>query len=203
MKSLIILGVPRAGKSTLATNIAKKLSETGNALSLINADAIMGGLTAERGGYNLYKLLLRPLRHIFPKMRAQSKRQLRQNFVNFIGRFLAETAQTSVVVFEGAYIAPEQAVTMFDRNKFKIVVVGYPNISIEDKCANIRKYDQKTSTNSLNDQDLRKRIHYLIELSKDYQKQCQKHKIHFIDTSYDWKGEIENFTNNICEFLAD
>lgn len=49
MKSLIILGVPRAGKSTLATNIAKKLSETGNALSLINADAIMGGLTAERG----------------------------------------------------------------------------------------------------------------------------------------------------------
>lgn len=59
MKSLIILGVPRAGKSTLATNIAKKLSETGNALSLINADAIMGGLTAERGGYNLYKLLLR------------------------------------------------------------------------------------------------------------------------------------------------
>lgn len=67
MKSLIILGVPRAGKSTLATNIAKKLSETGNALSLINADAIMGGLTAERGGYNLYKLLLRPLRHIFQR----------------------------------------------------------------------------------------------------------------------------------------
>ena len=181
MKNLIILGVPRAGKSTLATNVAKKLSECGDPISLINADAVMGGLTAER--------------------RNHSKQQMRKNLVNFIGRFLDETAQTSTVIFEGAYISPEYATKIFNTKKFKIVVIGYPNISAEDKCKDIRKFDKKTPLNSLNDSELFNRISGLIKTSQEYQKQCKKYKMTFIDTSYDYHGEIKKFTENVCEYL--
>jgi 2-phosphoglycerate kinase len=201
MKNLIILGVPRAGKSTLATNVAKKLSECGDPISLINADAVMGGLTAERGGHAMYRYIIRPLRHIIPGLRNHSKQQMRKNLVNFIGRFLDETAQTSTVIFEGAYISPEYATKIFNTKKFKIVVIGYPNISAEDKCKDIRKFDKKTPLNSLNDSELFNRISGLIKTSQEYQKQCKKYKMTFIDTSYDYHGEIKKFTENVCEYL--
>ena len=203
MKNLIILGVPRAGKSTLATVVAKKLSTTGLPLSLINADAVMGGLTAERSGGKFYKYIMRPLRHIVPGGRMRSKRQLRKKFCDFIVRFLSETAQTSLVVFEGAYISPERAVKMFDTNRFKIVVIGYPNISVHDKCADIRKFDKRSPINSLNEADMMARVSGLIKASQDYYKFCKKHNIEFVDTSYDYHGAIQHFADRVIAFLDD
>ncbi|MBO4583206.1 MAG: adenylyl-sulfate kinase, partial [Alphaproteobacteria bacterium] len=48
MKSLIILGVPRAGKSTLAKYVVKQLVQDGVPVTLLSADSLIGGLTAKR-----------------------------------------------------------------------------------------------------------------------------------------------------------
>lgn len=48
MKNLIIIGIPRAGKTTLAKCVAQEIGKNGYPVSVVSADAILGGLTQIR-----------------------------------------------------------------------------------------------------------------------------------------------------------
>ena len=134
MKNLIILGVPRAGKSTLAKYVVEQLVDEGVPVTLMSADALIGGLTAQRNN-TIWKLFVRPWRHIFPCLRKTSKLRLQNDMRRFVARFFEETSAEFPVVFEGAYISPKEAAHMFNPKKCKIVVVGYPNADIKEKIA--------------------------------------------------------------------
>lgn len=202
MKSLVILGVPRAGKSNLSQSVAHHLASKGNTVSLVSADAVIGGLTAQRNTL-LWRIFVRPLRHLFPWIRRKSRYNMVRRMKQFVGRFVNESADNTVVIFEGAYITPNEALEIFDVNKCKIVVVGYPNAKVDDKVAEIRKYDKRASYIACaNDKEIKEKVAYLVELSKIYQKQS-KGKFTFLDTSTDYHGTLDKFVNNVTEFLGD
>ena len=201
MNSLIILGVPRAGKSTLAKYVLKQLIQDGIPVTLLPADSLVGGLTAKRNGF-MWHLIVRPMRHIFPFLRRQSKISLHRDLCRFIKRFFEETSSDFPIVFEGAYISPAQAEHLFNQNKCKIVVVGYPNADVQEKIADIKKFDNKSPISRLNDEQIHARIRNLINLSKQYQHES-KNKFVFLDTSKEYHKTLCDFAKNISEFLKE
>ena len=201
MKNLIILGVPRAGKSTLAHLCARQLAKDGIPVALMSADAIIGGLTAQRNGF-LWHTFIRPIRHLFPFIRRKSKQKLQSGMRRFIQRFFDETSQEIPIIFEGTYISPNMAAEIFDMNKCKIVVVGYPNINPDVKIADIRKFDKGSPISGLNDNAIKQRVKSHILTSRQFMEQS-KNRFVFLDTSNDYHGTLGEFAKNVTKFLAE
>lgn len=201
MKNLIILGVPRAGKSTLAKYVTKQLISEGVPVVLMPADSIVGGLTARRAGF-MWRIFVRPTRHIFPCLLKRSKKSLENNLCRFIKRFVDETSLDFPIIFEGAYISPSKAEHMFDPQKCKIVVVGYPNATLEEKIKNIRQFDDNTAISKQDDITIKKTITTFIKISKQYEKES-KNKFVFLDTSKQYHKTLCDFAKNVSEFLTE
>ena len=201
MKNLVILGVPRAGKSTLAYMCARQLAVDGSPAALVSADALLGGLMAHRNSF-FWRVFVRGLRHLFPSLKRASEQRLHRNMARFIKRFFKEMSDEIPIVFEGAYIDPNMAKKLFDLDKVKIVVVGYPNANADDKVADIRKFDKDTPISKLDDQHVKQRISRYIKTSKKYMEQSQGHFL-FLDTSSDYHGVLDNFAKNVKSYLED
>lgn len=201
MKSLIILGVPRAGKSTLAKYVVKQLVADGVPVTLMSADSLMGGLTERRASF-MWRIFVRPLRHIFPCFKRKSKKILHSDFCRFIKRFFDETSSEFPVIFEGAYITPNQATQIFNQDTVKIVVVGYPYADIQEKIADIKKFDTNSPISRLDDKQIQYTVENLIKLSQQYLKES-KDKCVFLDTSKEYHKTLQDFAKNISAFLSE
>lgn len=203
MKNLIIIGIPRAGKTALAKSVAQKIGATGYATSMISADALIGGLTQIRKRNFFYATIYRPVKHIIPFMARSYKISLVRDLHNMVARFLAEQADVSTVIYEDAYLTPWQAVRIFDKKRFKIVAIGYPNADIHQKMADIRQFDGASPANRKDDAALQRMITNLVNNSRRLAHDAEKLGIPFIDTSTNYHGEINKFTDNVLNFLAD
>ncbi|MBR2286564.1 MAG: hypothetical protein IJ866_03870 [Alphaproteobacteria bacterium] len=201
MKNLIIIGVPRAGKSTLVKYVIEQLGTEGIPVTLMSGDAIIGGLTDQRASL-AWRIFIRPLRHIFPSVKRTSKKLLRRNFYRFVRRFFKETTSDFPIIFEGSQITPSQSEYLFDQNKCKIVVIGYPNADIDEKITNIKKFDNNSPVSKLDDKQIRLCIQNFINISKQYQNES-KNKFVFLDTSKEYHTTLENFAKNISVFLNE
>ena len=202
MKSLVILGVPRSGKTTLAKNILDLFSADGNTVSFLSADAIIGGFTNVQKQNLFWRIFVRPLRHIFPKMHAHTKVLRIHQMPAFVGRFINETSDITPVVYEGAYITPDDAYKIFDQKKCMIVAIGYPNCTVESKVRDIKRFDKKTPYATCKTERLTSIIKSNIELSKKMEKMAKKHKVMFIDTSTDYTRTIQKAARDIYKKLS-
>lgn len=79
MKNIIIVGVSRAGKTTLAQAVARAIGATGMAVSFISADALFGGVTEIKKHSLFYVAFARPLKHLIPALGRRHKRNLRRD----------------------------------------------------------------------------------------------------------------------------
>ena len=201
MKGLIILGVARAGKSTLADRVARKIGTTGVPVSLFAADAMMGGMQSIQKSSFGYACFYRPLKHIMPWLARRYHARLQRDLVAFLARALREQGAVSTVIFEGCYLTPSMAIRMFDPAEFRIVGIGYPNADIAAKMRDIRKYDVNTPAARRDDARLTEYIRDKISNSRHLAAECQKYNIPFIDTSTDYHGQIQAFVDNVIEFL--
>ena len=202
VKSLIILGVPRSGKTTLAKSILELFSADEIPVSFLSADSIIGGLTDVQKSNLFWRIFVRPLRHVFPKMRKQTKTMRVNQMLAFVGRFINETSDITPVVYEGAYITPDDAVKIFNQKKCMIVVIGYPKSAVDAKVRNIRHFDKKTPYTARTNDQLISLIRTNIERSVQMEKQAKKHKLMFIDTSTDYTHTIKTAAHEIYKKLS-
>lgn len=202
MKSLVILGVPRSGKTTLAREVLGLFSADKIAVSFLSADSIIGGLTDIQKHNVFWRVFVRPVRHIFPKMREQTKALRVSKMLSFVGRFINESSDIAPVVYEGAYITPDDAVKIFNQKKCMIVVIGYPNCTVDAKIRNIKRYDKKTPYTQRTAEQLTQLIKTNIERSKKMAAMAKKHKFMFIDTSTDYTHTIQSAARDIYKQLS-
>lgn len=202
MKNIIIVGVSRAGKTTLAQAVARAIGATGMAVSFISADALFGGVTEIKKHSLFYVAFARPLKHLIPALRRRHKRNLRRDLHTCAHRFINEQAQVSVVVYEDAYMTLAQAKHMFGDDKFQIVAIGYPESDIDKKIADIRKYDGDTPANRKSYSELYLMISSLVKASKKLRNDAQKYGIPFIDTSVRYRETIQEFADGVVDLLS-
>ena len=201
VKSLVIIGVPRSGKTTLAKTVLGLFSADKQPVAFLSADSIIGGLTDMQKQNVFWGIFIRPMRHIIPKLNSKTKTTRIKSMLSFVSRFIRETGDIVPVVYEGAYIDPEFAHKTFDSKKCMIVVIGYPNCSVADKIADIRKFDKKTPYSQRSAQDLEKLVAQNIEKSRKMMEMAKKYGYMFIDTSTDYHGAIKRAATEIYKKL--
>lgn len=101
-------------------------------------------------------------------------------------------------VIDSAHIMPSDIIKYLDLEKWIIIFVGYPNITPEEKFANIRENDDIASwTRNFSDDEMLNLTKQLIKVSQKIKSECLKYNIKFIDTSYNFKNTIEEFVKTL------
>jgi uridine kinase len=176
MKSIILVGASRSGKTTLARRLQK---ETG--FSLISGDALMCTFEA-----------------IYPELGIShqgDRETVCRNWEDFIVVYLNHLTEYEHVplIFDTFHLLPEQVSRLKLHEKYQVVFVGYPNITAEEKLNNIRQFrtDHYDWTDEHSDEDLLKDIKEFIAYSQMLQKECAAMNLNFINTSHNFKDALE------------
>ena len=166
MKNIILLGVPRAGKSTFAKMILNKFPN----YNLIEGDTIA----------NAYLCTLKETsnNNVITYDTNFSKKLIKQIFINS-----SECEPTLNYILDTSFLDLDDIKDLDYKNNL-IIVFGYPNITVEEEILNLLKYDTENDW-TYREPEWKKRnyIDYYIKSSKHYEEECKKLNLKFIDTS--------------------
>lgn len=181
-KKIIVTWVPMSWKSTFATNIAKKYW-----IAHIPLDPIVTAF-----------------QEAFPKTGIGHKwweddqqfKKITKNIKKFLFAYINELDEEhkhNWYVLEGFHM-PIKAIIKTYKNTHTIIVIWYPNSTIEQKFKETRKYDKTNRTVNIKDNELKKLISNFISRSKKLYNICKKNKIIFVDTSENFKTTIKKYS---------
>lgn len=179
MKNILILGVARSGKTTLANMIANRYG-----FSIIDIDAFIGAFKENYPnlGFDYH---------------SKSNHLVAPFVASYVNAFMYHYPNLNFVI-EGYHIKLADAVKLFG-DKLEIIVLGYPQLTGEQVLANVRKYEgQLDYTRDISDEELLKVVSRHVEYSKKFEKECKELGLNFYDTSYN----RENILNKIIDKLA-
>ena len=181
-KNILIAGVARAGKSSIAENLSKNTIYNHFPVDYIASSFYIN----------------------FPECKINNRVVIDNGSINlskFLSTVIAKMEKTQEkFIIDSAHIFPKDILPYLDREKWHIYFMGYPKIEAIEKLKNIRKYDPINSwTRNFNDERLLEIIQGIIATSEEIEKQCKQYNIEFIDTSANFKQTIENYTKKIKE----
>ncbi len=183
-KHIIIAGVPRAGKSTICSELAKTKKYQHLAM-----DAVV---IAFEGAY--------PELGVF-HTDCWDFVETSKTFIKFMKK-ISKTSNYDKfdyrLAFDLYHITPKDYYENIDSSCCEIYFFGYPNISVEDKFKEIRNFDTEFDwTSEKDDAIVIDHITKYIEISKWLKDECQKYNLPFIDISQNREEVIDNFLKEI------
>ncbi|MDR2770174.1 MAG: hypothetical protein LBB08_01865 [Rickettsiales bacterium] len=184
-KSLLILGHPRSGKTTLGDMICDKFG-----FSFISIDS-----------------LVYAFREILPELEMHHEPERSEIiFAPFLFTYMDRIKHASVYrnfVIDSCHVRPKIAEKMMDKDKYKLAVLGCPSLAPEQYVAAIRKNDKSFDwTAKQADNELLSMAKQYISTAKQMESECAGLGIKFIDTSFDRQIKLEKFVENLEDFLT-
>ena len=185
-KHIIIAGVPRSGKTTICSKLAKSLKYQHLAM-----DAIM--ISFEKA---------------FPKTGVLHTDcwdfiETSEKFIPFM-QSLSSTATYDKLgyrlVFDLYHITPKDYYENIDKDCCDIYFLGYPDVLLEDKFNEIRSYDTEYDwTSKESDSVVKEHLSKYIEISKWLEQECKKYNLPFINVSKNREQVIDNLVQEILK----
>ena len=187
MKDIVILGSARAGKTTLARKINKIYPN----YHIINGDCI---------------------RQAFQTALPQTKIGMREwegkkeDFAKFTATFFKEEIKWNKghynYIFENCDISAENAIKYFQDESTIILFLGYSNLNKEKVFNNWKKYDTPEDwTYKKTDDELLKYAEQYVKDSKEFQTECEKYHIKYVDTSYNREKILKELLEEIINII--
>ena len=183
-KHIIIAGVPTAGKTTLCSYLAQSLK-----YQHLTMDAIVKGLEVafpETG-----------VKHTDCWEFIPTSKQL----IAFIKKISSTSNYDKLpyrLAFDMYHITPQEYAENINKECCDIYFLGYPNISLEEKYQQIRKYDTIYDWTCQREENvLKKHIKDYIEISKWFQKECEKYELPFVDVSENREERLKELARKI------
>jgi chloramphenicol 3-O-phosphotransferase len=169
-RKVVICGVPRAGKSTLGRQLAHKLM-----CPYMPCDPLVTAFQETYPAAGIY--------HTNDQYDQEPhvSRAFTQFLITYITHGLDREMASYVV--EGFHIDISLLYQHLGKTH-TIIVVGYPNITAEEKYDVIRRIDGKNAwTSGVCDKELRRDVSRFVSLSQQYYARAHRHGIPFVDTS--------------------
>jgi hypothetical protein len=175
MSNIILGGVPRAGKSSLAQRLCRQA-----VYSHIPFDSLISAFGA-----------------IFPEHGISHYRPYQdvcETVKPFFFEWLRHLEYERIPVILDAYhLRPHDLSKEPLCSRYTILFVGYPSALCEQKCASIRHYARAGDwTESLSDSELRHLVTRYIAESRAIQQACGQTGYSFIDTSHHFNSVLEH-----------
>ena len=168
MKDILICGIPRSGKTTLAKMLCQKFN------------------------YNFYSVdtLVSTFQKVYPQLDISHKDGLKTSelFAPFLHEYLSrlQKFRTTRFVVEGYHMFPKDLSSFVLKDNFEIVYLGYPSLSPQQIVESIRKYDTDADwTKKKSDVELFELAELFNQRNILFQKDCKKYGFQFFDVGID------------------
>lgn len=189
MKNIAIFGSSRSGKSTLSKMISKKYHN----YHVIIGDDIRGAF-----------------QEILPNNNINSKGGIGmiEDFPNFLSCLFYKSIKRNKGIFnyivETCDITPQKASKLFNKDDTVLLFLGTPNQTIEYHFKEIRKYEtERDWTYDRNDEHILEHSKHWITKSKEYEKECKKLNIWYVDTSFNRIAVLENTLHMLEKIILE
>ena len=184
--TLLIGGVPRSGKSSLAAALSRKLS-----WPLIHCDQIAGALRAPHAGN------MTDPGQVF---------RVTQTAVLGYGARQVKDFETSRII-EGTYFEPAVVARHVeaDPDRWRVAFLGYADIDVDEKIEIVRATEGQRHAWTMyrTDGDLREALGMLIRQSTIRRAQCVEHGFAYFEIGRDHAGDLTRAANAILDMIPD
>ncbi|GEM_PF-4461065 len=179
MKTVVIGGVCRTGKSRLANKIFQNTKST-----VFHADHLMN---------ILYNNFPDSVKDKFPKVLIKLIRNMGKEF-NYTR------------IFESCHVDPIVVKSKLNYPNYIFLFLGYPKVNINKKLQQLREYGANHSecwTNQHDDRSLILHIQHFAEISQEHQLKCQQVAIPYFDTSDNFNDVWDEAYDYVMQKLSE
>lgn len=179
MENIAIFGSSRSGKSTLSKMISKKYPH----YHIIIGDDIEWAFQQTLPSY---------------KINNNGGSGMEEDFPNFLSCLFYQSIKSNDGIFnyiiETCDITPKKAQELFNKKNTIILFLGISQLTVEQHFSEIRKYEtERDWTYKRSDDQLMEHCKYWLSKSKEYENECKRLNIWYVDTSFN-REEVLNST---------
>ena len=110
---------------------------------------------------------------------------------------MIEYREKNKLLIDTYQLVPEDYIKFINRDICDVCFVGFPDISVEEKFCEMRKYEQRQEDFRKSDEELKNKCKKLIDESKYLKEECEKWNVPFLNTSYHRTDVIAEFVNSL------
>lgn len=184
-KNIIIMGIGRAGKTTLSKMIKDKY----NNYNLIHSDSLKWAMIRAKNQEEYYR------KNIDEQRKFEYGEYFQRTLLEFFNSLIKKDKNQYGYILESGQLHPKIVREIVDFNNTIVVCLGLGNYSVEDIVNQCLKYDTEESwTYGQSKEDLTKYAIDWYKVNEMLKEECPKYKIKYYDTS---KNRIECLNNII------
>jgi len=182
-KNVVIAGVPRSGKSTLAKRLCA--ARGASYLPMDSVVSAFGRVFPETG-----------ITHY-----AESHEQACGAFRPFLCEFLKHLDYEDFAFVADTYhLLPEDAVSEGLTDRYDVLFIGYPSVDCTEKCSRIRSAAGDGDwTSELSDAELEGVVARFVEQSRDLEQACSRLAIRFVDTGCGFVAALDDAVRELLQ----
>lgn len=192
MKNILIMGIGRAGKTTLSKMIKDKI----NSYNLIHSDALKWAMIRAKNEEQYYR------RNVDKQKEFEHGEYFQKTLLELYNSLISKDTKKYGYILESGQLHPKIVKEMVDFDNTMVLCLGLGNLKPEDMVKQCIKYDTEESwTYGLSNE-------YLLEHAQDWfncnemlKMECPKYGIKYIDTSKDRKEVLNKILDDILESM--
>lgn len=186
MKNILIMGIGRAGKTTLSNMIKDKY----NNYNLIHSDCLKWALIRAEDKEKYYR------ENVDEQKEFEHGEYFQKSLLELFNSLIRSDKKQYGYILESGQLHPKYVKEMIDFDNTFVICLGLGNSSIEDMVNQCIKYDTEESwTYNLPKDYIAKHAEDWYECNEMLKRECPKYGISYIDTS----KNREEILNEILE----
>lgn len=190
MKNILIMGIGRAGKTTLSNMIKDKY----NSYNLIHSDSLKWAIIRAQGKEQYYR------ENVDIQKEYEHGEFFQRTLLELYNSLIKNDTKGYGYILESGQLHPKIVNEMIDFNKTIVVCLGLGNLTPEDMVNQCITYDTKESwTYGLTREYILKHAQDWYNCNEMLKKECPKYGIRYIDTSKNRKDILNKILEEIVE----
>lgn len=190
MKNILIMGIGRAGKTTLSNMIKDKY----NSYNLIHSDSLKWAIIRAQGKEQYYR------ENVDIQKEYEHGEFFQRTLLELYNSLIKNDTKGYGYILESGQLHPKIVNEMIDFNKTIVVCLGLGNLTQEDMVNQCITYDTKESwTYGLTREYILKHAQDWYNCNEMLKKECPKYGIRYIDTSKNRKDILNKILEEIVE----
>ena len=188
MKNILIMGISRAGKTTLSNMIKDK----SNSDNLLHSDSLKWAIIRAKNKEDYYR------KNVNIQKEYEYGDFFQTTLLELYNSLIKKDKKEYGYILESGQLSPKIVSKMIDFNKTYVICLGLGNLTAEDMVEQCLKYDTKESwTYGLSRDYLLEHARDWYERNKMLKQECPKYNIKYIDTSEDRFNIFKTILNEI------
>ena len=190
MKNILIMGIGRAGKTTLSNMIKDKC----NSFNLIHSDSLKWAMIRAKNQEKYYR------DNVDIQKEFEHGDYFQRTLLEYFNSQIRKDTKNYGIILESGQLHPKIVKEMVDFNNTTVICLGLGNFNIDQMVELCLKYDtQEDWTYGLEKDYLRKHAEDWYNCNEMLKKECPKYGIKYIDTSVNRKDILEKLMEELLE----